>query len=118
MGVTIYGIRNCDTMRKARSWLDSHGVAYLFHDYKVAGIDRARLERWCDELGWEALVNRSGTTFRRLPDVDKEGMDRKRAIGLMLTHPSTIRRPVLELDGSLLVGFDARRYAGMFEPAR
>jgi arsenate reductase (glutaredoxin) len=108
--ITIYGIRNCDTMKKARAWLDSHGVEYEFHDYKTAGIDRARLERWASKAGWEALLNRAGTTFRKLPDADK-AVDAKKAIALMLSQPSMIKRPVLDQDGTILVGFKPETYA-------
>jgi len=110
MSVTIYGIKNCDTMKKARAWLESHDVAHAFHDYKVAGIERERLERWCKKAGWEALLNRAGTTFRRLPDKDKNGLTEKKAIALMLAQPSTIKRPVLDLGGRLLVGFKPAEY--------
>ena len=111
MTATIYGIKACDTMKKARAWLDAHGVAYAFHDYKAAGIARDRLEAWADEVGWDKLLNRSGTTFRKLPDADKEGLDRDKAIALMLAQPSMIRRPVLETGGPLLVGFKPETYA-------
>jgi arsenate reductase (glutaredoxin) len=107
---TIYGIKNCDTMKKARAWLDQHGVAYAFHDYKAAGIDRARLEGWAQKVGWEVLLNRAGTTFRKLPDKDREGLGGKKAIALMLDQPSMIKRPVLDADGRLLVGFQAGAY--------
>lgn len=110
MTTTIYGIRNCDTMKKARAWLDGRGVAYAFHDYKVAGIDRERLEGWAGTVGWEALLNRKGTTFRKLPDAEKDGLDKAKAIRLMIDQPSIIRRPVLEADGALLVGFDPAAY--------
>jgi arsenate reductase len=103
--ITIYGIKNCDTMKKARTWLDSHGVAYGFHDYKTEGIERERLVRWAKQLGWEALLNRSGTTFRKLHEADKENLGETTAIALMQAQPSTIKRPVLELGGKLLVGF-------------
>ena len=109
--ITIYGIKNCDTMKKARAWLDGHGVAYAFHDYKVAGIDRARLEAWAGTVGWEALVNRAGTTFRKLPDADKAGLDEARAFDLMMAQPSIIKRPVLEWGGEILVGFKPDVYA-------
>jgi arsenate reductase len=109
--VTIYGIRNCDTMKKARAWLEARGVAYRFHDYKVEGIDRARLEGWARDLGWEALLNRSGTTFRKLPEAERVGLTEARAIGIMLAQPSSIRRPVLEAGGRLLVGFSPETYA-------
>jgi arsenate reductase (glutaredoxin) len=111
MNLTIYGIKNCDTMKKARAWLDKSGKPYAFHDYKTAGIDRARLEGWAKKVGWEVLLNRSGTTFRKLPDAAKEGLTEKKALGLMLEQPSMIRRPVLELpDGKLLVGFKPENY--------
>jgi arsenate reductase len=108
--VTIYGIPNCDTTKKARVWLNAKGVAHDFHDYKVAGIDRARLERWSKEVGWEMLLNRAGTTFRSLPDADKKGIDEAKAIVLMQAHTSLIKRPVLEFDGPLLVGFKSELY--------
>ncbi|HWK73132.1 MAG TPA: ArsC family reductase [Povalibacter sp.] len=111
MPVTLYGIKNCDTMKKARTWLDDHGIAYDFHDYKVAGIERAQLERWSKELGWEVLLNRAGTTFRKLPDADKTGLNERKAIVLMLAQPSMIKRPVLDLGGRLLVGFKPETYA-------
>jgi arsenate reductase len=111
VSITIYGIKNCDTMKKARAWLDKHGVTYDFHDYKAAGIDRARLEAWEKKVGWETLLNRAGTTFRKLPDKDKAGIDAKKAIALMLTQPSMIKRPVLDLGrGKLVVGFKAEVY--------
>ena len=110
MTVTMYGIRNCDTVKKARAWLDVRGVSYHFHDYKAAGIERARLQCWCDELGWEALLNRAGTTFRKLPDADRNVSDARKAITLMLEQPSMIRRPVLDLGGRLLVGFKPESY--------
>src|SRR5258707_3967059 len=87
MAIAIYGIKNCDTMKKARAWLDGHGVAYAFHDYKTAGIERERLERWAKKAGWETLLNRVGTTFRKLPDKDKNGIDENKAIALMLAQP-------------------------------
>jgi arsenate reductase len=109
--VTIYGIKNCDTMKKARAWLDKHGVDHAFHDYKAAGIDRERLERWSKKVGWETLLNRAGTTFRKLPDKDKQSLDERRAMALMLAQPSMIKRPVLDLGGGkLLVGFKPETY--------
>jgi arsenate reductase len=92
MSITIYGIKNCDTMKKARAWLDTHRVAHEFHDYKSAGIDRERLERWSKKVGWETLLNRAGTTFRKLPDKDKAALDAAKAVALMLEQPSMIRR--------------------------
>jgi arsenate reductase (glutaredoxin) len=112
MSVTIYGIKNCDTMKKARAWLDKRGVDYAFHDYKTAGIEPERLERWEKKVGWETLLNRAGTTFRKLPDKHKSGLDAKKALALMLKQPSMIKRPVLDLGGGkLLVGFAPELYA-------
>jgi arsenate reductase len=108
--VTIYGIKACDTMKKARAWLDDHGVAYAFHDYKAAGVGRGTLEGWAREVGWETLLNRAGTTFRKLPDEDKHGLTEKKAIALMLAQPSMIKRPVLDLGGRLFVGFKPETY--------
>ena len=105
MAINIYGIKNCDTMKKARAWLDQRGVAYDFHDYNTAGIERAKLESWAKKAGWETLLNRAGNTFRKLPDSDKEGLNEKKALALMLAQPSMIKRPVLDLGGKLLVGF-------------
>src|SRR5579863_8425519 len=110
MTVTIYGIKNCDTMKKARSWLEDRGIAYAFHDYKATGIDRARLEGWVKEVGWETLLNRAGTTFRKLPDAAREDLTEQKAIALMLDQPSMIKRPVLEGAGKLLVGFKPEIY--------
>ena len=110
MTIRMYGIKNCDTIKKARAWLDGRGVQYEFHDYKTAGIDRARLERWCGELGWETLLNRAGSTFRKLPDADKKVSDARKAVALMLAQPSMIKRPVLETGGRLLAGFDEASY--------
>ena len=112
--VTIYGIKNCDTMKKARAWLDAHGVAYAFHDYKAAGIERGRLETWAHEVGWETLLNRAGTTFRALSDKDKDGLTEKKAIALMLAQPSMIKRPVLDVGGKPLVGFKSEQYGKKF----
>lgn len=111
--IAIYGIKNCDTMKKARIFLEKKGVAYDFHDYKVEGIERARLEGWAGKVGWEALLNRAGTTFRKLPEKDKEGLTEKKAIALMLAQPSMIKRPVLEAGGKILVGFRPEDYAGV-----
>ena len=110
MTITVYGIKNCDTMKKARAWLDQHGIVYRFHDYKTAGIDRPRLERWCDALSWETVLNRAGTTFRKLPASAQASLDVDKAIELMLKQPSMIKRPILDLDGRLLVGFKPQVY--------
>ena len=112
--VTIYGIRNCDTMKRARTWLDAHGIAHDFHDYKAAGIDRARLEGWAAAVGWEVLLNRAGTTFRKLPEAAREGLGKAKAIALMQQQPSLIKRPVLDIAGRLLVGFKPESYAAAF----
>ena len=111
MSATLYGIKNCDTMKKARAWLDAKGVPYAFHDYKAEGIDRPRLEAWARAVGWETLLNRAGTTFRKLPEADKADLDERKALALMLDQPSMIKRPVLDLDGRLLVGFKPDYYA-------
>ena len=114
MPITIYGIKNCDTMKKARAFLDKRGIGYAFHDYKTAGIERARLEGWAKKAGWEALLNKAGTTFRKLPDADRQGLTEAKAIELMLAQPSMIKRPVLELGGGkLLVGFKPEQYAAI-----
>ena len=114
MSVTIYGIKNCDTMKKARAWLDKHGVDYAFHDYKVEGIERDRLERWAKKVGWEILLNRAGMTFKSLPDKDKAGLSETKAVALMLKQPSMIKRPVLDLGGGkLLVGFKPEQYESL-----
>jgi arsenate reductase len=112
--VALYGIKACDTMKKARDWLGAHDVAYAFHDYKASGIDRATLEGWAAKVGWEPLLNRNGTTFRGLPDADKTDIDQAKAIGLMLANPSMIKRPVLDVDGALTVGFKPDAYARVF----
>lgn len=111
MSITMYGIKNCDTIKKARSWLDKHGVSYAFHDYKAAGVDKASLEEWCKQVGWETLLNRAGTTFRKLSEADKADLNERRAIALMLAQPSMIKRPVLDLGGRVLVGFKPETYA-------
>ncbi|MBD3835502.1 ArsC family reductase [Brevundimonas sp.] len=109
--ITMYGIPNCDTVKKARVWLDQHGVDYVFHDYKKAGADRAKLEQWADEHGWETVLNRAGTTFKTLPDADKADLDRDKAVALMLAQPSMIKRPILDLGDRRLVGFKPDAYA-------
>ena len=108
--IDVYGIPNCDTVKKARAWLDAQGVEYAFHDYKKEGADRAKLERWVAEKGWETVLNRRGTTFRQLPDADKADIDAAKAVRLMAAHPSTIKRPVVEHPDGLLVGFDAAEW--------
>lgn len=114
MAVTIYGIVNCDTMKKARAWLAEHGVAHRFHDYKKDGIDRDRLQQWCAFVSWETLLNRAGTTFRKLPDADKASLNAAKAVKLMLEQPSMIKRPVLDIDGKVVVGFKPDQYAAAF----
>ncbi|MBB6254245.1 ArsC family reductase [Nitrospirillum iridis] len=114
MAVTIYGIKNCDTMKKARAWLEARGVDHAFHDYKAVGIDRPRLEAWCDALGWETVLNRAGTTFRALPDADKQNLDAPKAVALMAAQPSMIKRPILDLGGRFIAGFKPERYDEAF----
>jgi arsenate reductase (glutaredoxin) len=106
----MWGIPNCDTIKKARTWLDSHGIDYAFHDYKKEGVAREVLTGWAAKVGWETLLNRAGTTFRKLPDEAKQNLDERKAIDLMLAQPSMIKRPVLERGKTLLVGFSAERY--------
>jgi arsenate reductase (glutaredoxin) len=111
MSKTLFGIKACDTMKKARTWLDEHGVDYAFHDYKALGIDREHLQQWCEEHGWEVVLNRAGTTFRKLDEAQKTDLDQAKAIELMLAQPSMIKRPVLDLGDKTLVGFKPERYA-------
>jgi arsenate reductase len=118
VAITIYGIRNCDTVKNARCWLDARGVQCSFHDYITAGIDRGRLEAWCGEFGWELLLNRAGTTFRKLQDADKKSLDARKAIALMLAQPSLIKRPVLDLGGRRLVGFKPELYESAMRALR
>lgn len=110
MSYVLYGIKACDTMKKARTWLEEHQVDYAFHDYKSAGIDRASLEKWCNEHGWQTILNRAGITFRKLDDTQKSDLDQARAIELMLAQPSMIKRPVLDLGDKTLVGFKPDNY--------
>ena len=112
--VKIYGIRNCDTMKKAFAWLDAHGIAYDFHDYKKLGVTEAQLARWSDAAGWEKVLNCAGTTFRKLPDADRQDLTRDKAIALMSANPSMIKRPVIEMGGKIELGFRAERYAALF----
>lgn len=112
--VTLYGIKNCDTMKKARRWLDERGVDYRFHDYREEGVDEARLRGWAAKVGWEKLLNRGGTTFRGLPEAEKACMDETKAVRLMLAQPAMIKRPVLERGDAILVGFSPEVYAGTF----
>ena len=110
MAITIYGIKSCDTMKLARTWLESHGVKYEFHDYKASGIDAATLARWSKQAGWQTLLNRSGTTFRKLPDAQKADLDERKALELMRAQPSMIKRPVLEMGTRIVVGFKPEVY--------
>lgn len=114
MTTILYGIPNCDTVRKARAWLAARGIGYALHDYKKAGVREDRVRAWVARLGWEALLNRTGTTFRQLPEADRVDLDQDRAVALMLAHPSAIRRPVIEIGEQVLVGFSPERYAGVF----
>lgn len=114
MSVTIYGIKNCDTMKKAFNWLNQNDIAYDFHDYKHEGIDQTHLDRWIDAAGWETVLNRSGMTFRKLDEAAKADLDRDKAISLMLVQPSMIKRPVIEHDGKVIVGFKPELYEQNF----
>lgn len=114
MSVVLYGIPNCDTVKKARVWLDNKGIAYAFHDYKKAGVDAVKLAAWCDAQGWETILNRAGITFKKLPDSDKADMMQAKAIALMLAQPSMIKRPVVEYTGGILVGFKSELYEKAF----
>lgn len=105
MTITLYGIPNCDTVKKARLWLDGKGIAYAFHDYKKQGADPARIANWVEQVGWEKVLNRAGTTFRKLPETDREGLDAAKAVKVMAANPSAIKRPIVEYPGGLLVGF-------------
>ena len=107
---TLYGIPNCDTIKKARRWLDMHGVDYDFHDYKKAGIDKATLKKWCREFGVESVVNKRGTTWRKLDDALKENLDEASAIEIMQAQPSVIKRPVLVSGKQMILGFDEAAY--------
>jgi arsenate reductase len=114
MTLTLYGIANCDTVKKARAWLQEQGIAYAFHDYKKQGVDREALARWCSCLGWETVLNRAGTTFRGLPEADKAGLTEVKSITLMAAQPSMIKRPILEGEGVLMAGFKPEAYAKAF----
>lgn len=114
MDVTLYGIPNCDTMKKARSWLDQAGIGYHFHDYKKMGVPETDLRHWIDRLGWETVLNRAGTTFRKLPETERVGLDADRAVALMLAQPSMIKRPILVTGDTVVAGFAPDRYAAVF----
>jgi len=109
--ITVYGIPNCDTVKKARQWLDAKGIACVFHDYKKQGADAAKIAGWVEQAGWEKVLNRAGTTFRKLPDADKEGLDAQKAVAMMAANPSCIKRPIVEHPGGLLVGFKEAEWA-------
>ena len=115
MTVTVYGIPNCDTVKKARAWLDGAGIAHAFHDYKKAGADAAKLAAWCDAAGWDKVLNRAGTTFKKLPDADKADLDAAKATALMAANPSCIKRPIVEHPGGLLVGFKPADWAAALQ---
>jgi arsenate reductase len=114
MTTTLYGFKSCDTVKKARKWLDDKGVSYVFHDYKKQGADPARIAGWVDRAGWETVLNRAGTTFKKLPDADKQGLDAKKAVALMAANPSAIKRPIVEHPGGLLVGFKEPAWEAAF----
>jgi len=114
MAVVVYGIPNCDTVKKARAWLDARGIAYAFHDYKKQGADPAKLAEWQKQAGWEKVINRAGPTFRKLPEADREGLDAAKAVALMVANTSCIKRPIVECPGGLLVGFKEPEWAAAF----
>lgn len=114
MSIIFYGIPNCDTVKKARTWLDARGIAFTFHDYKKAGADAGKLTAWCDAKGWETILNRAGTTFKKLPEAERTDLDQGKAIALMLAQPSMIKRPVVEYEGGLLVGFKLPEWEAAF----
>jgi Spx/MgsR family transcriptional regulator len=114
MAITIYGIKNCDTMKKAFTWLEGRGIAYTFHDYKKEGVTKAKLTAWCKEAGWEKVINRAGPTFRKQPDEAKENLTQAKAIDLMLSNPSMIKRPLVETGSAVEIGFKPERYAELF----
>lgn len=111
MSLILYGIPNCDTVKKARTWLEARGIAYTFHDYKKAGANAAKLAEWCAAAGWDKVLNRAGTTFKKLPDADKADLDRAKAVQVMAANPSCIKRPIVEHPGGLLVGFKEAEWA-------
>lgn len=115
MSITLYGIPNCDTVKKARNWLDAKGIGYEFHDYKKQGADAGKLKSWGEQVGWEKVLNRAGTTFRKLPEADREGLDAKKAVAVMTANPSCIKRPVVEYPGGLLVGFKEAEWMDAFD---
>lgn len=114
MATKIYGIKNCDTMKKAFTWLDKQGVAHDFHDYKKSGVTKAQLQKWCAAAGWETVLNRAGTTFKKLPEGERENLSEAKAIALMVVQPSMIKRPVIEAGGKIEIGFKPERYAALF----
>jgi len=109
--LTVYGIPACDTVKKARTWLDGQGLAYTFHDYKKAGADAAKLAAWCTAAGWDKVLNRAGTTFKKLPEADKADLDQAKAVAVMAANPSCIKRPIVEHPGGILVGFKEAEWA-------
>jgi arsenate reductase len=110
MTIIMYGIKNCSTVKKARDWLEERGIEYTFHDYKTSGIDVGSLGRWCEEFGWETILNRAGTTFRKVPEAERQNLDTVKAIALMVAQPSMIKRPILDLGDRRIVGFKAETY--------
>ncbi len=114
MTITLYGIANCDTVKKARVWLDGRGIAFAFHDYKKQGGDAAQIAGWAAQAGWERVLNRAGTTFRKLPEADRQGLDAARAVAVMAANPSCIKRPIVEYPGGLLIGFKVDEWEACF----
>jgi arsenate reductase len=112
--ITLYGIKNCDTIKKARKWLTDNSVEYNFHDVRTDGIDAATLDGWIDQVGLETILNRRGTTWRKLDSDDQNGVNRSNVTALLLKYPAIIKRPVLDLDGTITVGFKAEQYQTIF----
>jgi arsenate reductase len=112
--ITVHGIPNCDTVKKARTWLDAQGVAYRFHDFKKDGLEAETLRGWMADAGWEKLLNRAGTTFRKLPEADRSDLDAEKAVAIMLANPSAIKRPVVTGAGPVIVGFKADEWGARF----
>lgn len=111
---TVYGISNCDTVRKTRKWLDANGIEFSFHDFRKDGLDAASVDRWCDALGLDAVLNKRGTTWRQLPEAQRDSLDEAGLRALLVEHPTLIKRPVLEHNDSVRVGFKAEDYAELF----
>ncbi len=111
----LYGIKNCDSVRKARNWLQQNKIDYQFHDFKTDGLSNTKLKNWVEKTGWETLLNKRGTTFRQLSDTEKQSLNKNNAIKLMLKQPTMVKRPVLEMPNGILVGYDIKNYAQLLK---